>query len=170
MRSVCGASGADEVCAGTAYGYAPEALYALPHTRCAAAGCQHPSWRAGGRGCWHAHTHTLAALLHVCSSLEAGGGCWHAHTHTHAFYTLRIRGALSGYLREIAWWRPRLFGCKAAAQSLRVREVFDFVQADLRHHKAMLLDNYNQVRLVCSAVSGFVSSIVCGTTWSHEVK
>ena len=32
-------------------------------------------------------------------------------------------------------------------QALRVREVFDFVQGDLRHHKAMMLDNYNEVFL-----------------------
>ena len=28
-----------------------------------------------------------------------------------------------------------------------MREVFDFVQGDLRHHKAMMLDNYNEVFL-----------------------
>ena len=121
--------------------------------------------------------HILIRLQLCCSSVARLQLCcsWRrllACTYSYAcvLYAPHTRCALSGYLREIAWWRPRLFGCKAAAQSLRVREVFDFVQADLRHHKAMLLDNYNQVRLVCSAVSGLVSSVVCGTTWSHEVK
>lgn len=30
---------------------------------------------------------------------------------------------------------------------LQVREVFDFVQPDLRHHKAMLLDDFSKVFL-----------------------
>lgn len=62
----------------------------------------------------------------------------------------------AGFHREIGWWRPRLFACKAVSCQLRVREMFDFVQADLKHHKAMLLDDYNQIYLwvgpQCNAV------------------
>ena len=42
---------------------------------------------------------------------------------------------------------PSLMHRSLLSQALRVREVFDFVQGDLRHHKAMLLDNYNEVFL-----------------------
>jgi hypothetical protein len=61
-----------------------------------------------------------------------------------------------GFAREAPWWRARLFGCKAAGAALAVREVFDFVQADLKPHKAMLLDDLTDVFLwvgpQCSAV------------------
>jgi hypothetical protein len=73
---------------------------------------------------------------------------------------------VAGYEREAPWWTPRLFGCKAVSCELRVREVFDFVQSDLRHHKAMLLDDYSRVYLWLGPQSNAVVQV---TTCSHPL-